>query len=106
MCPPTVETNLRKNALVFQHKPDENSVSEANDVPREINEFLSMKAAALPEDGAPAPKKGLTLTIEQAVDYVVMAIDTKMRKVIFPTKAWYSSYIRPIIPDYVDTRLL
>ena len=56
-------------------------------------------------DGSPSPKKQV-LTVEQAVDYIVMAIDTKMRKLFFPHKAWYANLIRPIVPDYVDGRLL
>ncbi len=57
----------------------------------------------LPEDGLP---KKQTLTIHQAIDYVMMAIDTRMRKVIFPEKAWLTNVVRPIFPDYVDTRLI
>lgn len=57
----------------------------------------------LPEDGLP---KKRTLTIHQAIDYVMMAIDTRMRKVIFPEKAWLTNVVRPIFPDYVDTRLI
>ncbi len=47
-----------------------------------------------------------SMTVEKAIDYIMMAIDTKMRKVIFPTNAWFSNIIRPIVPDFVDTRLL
>ena len=46
------------------------------------------------------------MSLDQAVDYVVLAIDTKMRKVIFPWDAWVSNLIRPIVPDFVDERLV
>ncbi len=52
------------------------------------------------EDG-----KKNSMTIDQAVDYVVLAIDTKMRKVIFPTNAWISNLIRPLVPDFIDGKL-
>jgi hypothetical protein len=45
------------------------------------------------------------MTIDEAVDYVVLAIDTKMRKIIFPSTAWVSNLIRPVVPDFVDNRL-
>ena len=61
--------------------------------------------AKLPLDGSPPQQQRIVMTIEEAVDYVVQAIDTKMRKVLFPHKLWYSHLIRPIVPDYVDTRL-
>jgi hypothetical protein len=57
------------------------------------------------EDGLPAPKK-FSMQIHTAIDYVMMAIDTKMRKVLFPHKAWYTNLIRPVVPDMVDARLL
>ena len=53
----------------------------------------------------PAPKK-YTMSINAAIDYIMMAIDTKMRKVLFPHKAWYTNLIRPVVPDIVDKRLL
>ena len=53
----------------------------------------------------PAPKK-YYMPIHSAVDYIMMAIDTKMRKVLFPHKAWYTNLIRPVVPDMVDRRLL
>ena len=46
------------------------------------------------------------MKIDVAIDYVMMAIDTKMRKVLFPHKAWYTNLIRPVVPDMVDKRLL
>lgn len=53
----------------------------------------------------PAPKK-YSMSINAAIDYIMMAIDTKMRKVLFPHKAWYTNLIRPVVPDMVDKRLL
>jgi hypothetical protein len=46
------------------------------------------------------------MKIDTAIDYVMMAIDTKMRKVLFPHKAWYTALLRPVVPDMVDKRLL
>mgnify|MGYP007006567918 CR=1 FL=1 len=56
------------------------------------------------EVGTTTKKSGMST--DQAVDYVVLAIDTKMRKVIFPWDAWVSNLIRPIVPDFVDDRLV
>ena len=46
------------------------------------------------------------MPVDKAVEIILMAIETKMRKVFFPQKAWYSNYCRPFIPDYVDKRLM
>ncbi len=94
ICPPTVETNLRKNALVFKTS-DKESTQNNN----------SKNDEKLLEDGLPPPKK-YSMKIPVAIDYVIMAIDTKMRKVLFPHKAWYTNLIRPVVPDMVDRRLL
>ncbi len=96
ICPPTVETNLRKNALLFKN-PDIEKHNQMNNSPTSITKQL--------EDGVPAPKK-YSMQINTAIDYVMMSIDTKMRKVLFPHKAWYTNLLRPIIPDAVDKRLL
>lgn len=53
----------------------------------------------------PAPKK-FSMPVNTAIDYIMLAIDTKMRKVLFPHKAWYTNLIRPVVPDMVDKRLL
>ena len=46
------------------------------------------------------------MTLDDAIEYIAMAIDTRMRKAIFPAKAWLSSLLRPIVPDFVDSRLI
>lgn len=42
------------------------------------------------------------MEIKEAVDIILLASDSRMRKVFFPWKAWYSNYLRPFFPDYVD----
>jgi hypothetical protein len=46
-----------------------------------------------------------SMPVSKAVYLIMLAIDTKMRKVFFPNKAWYANYIRPFVPDMVDKKL-
>ena len=46
------------------------------------------------------------MPVKVAVDLIQMAIDTKMRKTFFPTKAWIANYSRPFIPTFVDRKLI
>jgi hypothetical protein len=45
------------------------------------------------------------MTVEDAIDVILKAIDVRMRKIFFPTKAWIANYIRPIFPDVIDRKL-
>lgn len=45
------------------------------------------------------------MTVEDAIDVILTAIDVKMRKIFFPTNAWFGNYLRPLFPDVVDKRL-
>jgi hypothetical protein len=44
-------------------------------------------------------KKGSSLEVTKAIDVILKAIDCRMRKLFFPTSAWFANYIRPIFPD-------
>ena len=46
------------------------------------------------------------MTVEIAVNLIRMAIDTRMRKIFLPHKAWLANYSRPFLPDYVDNKLI
>ena len=43
--------------------------------------------------------------VGQAVKIIIECTDKRARKAFFPTKAWYSNYIRPVFPNYVDRNL-
>lgn len=45
------------------------------------------------------------MTVQKAVDTILVGCDSRARKVIFPTKAWFGSYLRPLFPDLVDSNL-
>ena len=45
------------------------------------------------------------MPVEKAIDIIIECADKRARKAFFPTKAWYSNYIRPVFPNYVDERL-
>ena len=45
------------------------------------------------------------MSVSDAVDTILMGCDKRARKVIFPTKAWFGSYLRPLFPDLVDNNL-
>ena len=53
----------------------------------------------------PETQEKKVMPIKVAVDLIQLAIDTKMRKIFFPSKAWYANYSRPFIPDFVDKKL-
>jgi short-subunit dehydrogenase len=72
VCPPTVNTNLRKNSLT-----NDPSLKES------------------------APVKALS--VEECAAAVVDAGDRKLRKAFFPLKSWAASYLRPLVPDFVDS---
>lgn len=46
-----------------------------------------------------------TIGVEDAVEIIMECTDKRARKVFFPTKAWYSNYVRPLFPNYVDRNL-
>lgn len=72
VCPPTIDTNLRKNALT----PD----------------------ASL-QEAAPSPS---ALSVEQCAAAIVDAADRRLRKAFFPFQSWFASYARPLMPDLMD----
>jgi hypothetical protein len=45
------------------------------------------------------------MEVSEAIDYIMKAIDCRMRKLIFPTSAWLANYVRPLFPDYIDKKL-
>ena len=45
------------------------------------------------------------MAVHDAIDVILNACDKRVRKLFFPTKAWISTYIRPIFPDFVDRNL-
>ena len=45
------------------------------------------------------------MSIEEAVSIILLALDTRSRKIYFPFKAYFVVYIRPFFPDYVDNKL-
>ena len=80
ICPITVETSFREHSLI---QPPHHEVGEGEEV-KHI---------------------GTSLTVNEAIDIILKGCDKRARKVIFPTKAWFGSYIRPIFPDFVDNKL-
>ena len=65
ICPITVETNLRKHALMFKH----NTTQEDKLATQEIQSTSAEKAK---------------MSTSAAVDTIMLAVDTRMRKVFFP----------------------
>jgi len=73
VCPPTINTNLRKNSLT----PD----------------------ASLKEMGC---ENSRALHVEDCALAIVDAADRRLRKAFFPFQSWIASYLRPLIPDVMD----
>jgi hypothetical protein len=46
------------------------------------------------------------LQLTRAVDMVMMGIDTRMKKLLFPQDTWLAIMARPFIPDIVDSMIL
>ena len=76
VCPPTVNTNLRRNSLT----PD-------------------------PELKDTAPP-ATAMSVEQCAEAIVDAADRRLRKAFFPLGSWMAAYFRPIIPDVMDALIL
>jgi len=74
-CPPTVNTNLRRNSLTL------------------ASDSTSLKPSQ-PADSA--------MTVQDCAAAIVDAGDRKLRKAFFPWNSWIASYLRPIIPDAMD----
>jgi len=85
ICPITVETSFRENSLI---KPKTVELTTVNQ-----NNYEESK------------KQGSSMTVEDAIDVILRAIDCRMRKIFFPTKAWLANYVRPMFPDYIDRKL-
>lgn len=84
ICPITVETSFRENSLIKPKGPELNGKETSY------------------ED---AKNKGSSMAVEDAIDIILTAIDVKMRKIFFPSKAWLSNYLRPLFPDFVDRKI-
>ena len=78
VCPPTVDTNLRRNALAS----------------------VEVEAESGEEGAVPGGKKHMSASICAA--YIVDAADHRIRKIYFPLKAYAAIYLRPFLPDAVD----
>ena len=80
ICPVTVETSFREHSLL-------------NNVEHTVESKENNR------------KAGSSLAINDAIEVILMSIDKKARKVIFPSKAYYANYFRPFFPDYIDKKL-
>lgn len=78
VCPPTVDTNLRRNALAS----------------------VETEADRSEEGAVPGGKKHMSASTCAA--YIVDAADHRIRKIYFPFKAYAAVYLRPFLPDAVD----
>lgn len=85
ICPVTVQTEFRKHALKVETREDSN-----HSTPKE----------------EPPTKGNSVQTLSEAMDIVVSSIDRRARKVLFPTNAWLSAYVRPFYPDFIDKKLM
>lgn len=83
ICPITVETSFRENSIKQKHSGGEISVSNYEET----------------------KKQGSSMTVDDAIDIILQAIDTRMRKIFFPSKAWAANYVRPLFPDMIDRKL-
>lgn len=84
ICPITVETSFRENSIKQKHSEGVISVS---------SNYEETK------------KQGSSMTVDDAIDVILQAIDTRMRKIFFPSKAWVANYVRPLFPDIIDRKL-
>eukprot|EP00347_Sterkiella_histriomuscorum_P015609 403356380 len=82
ICPITVETSFRENSLIKPVGDDNHQMTYEE-----------------------TKKRGSSMAVEDAIDVILTAIDVKMRKIFFPTKAWFANYLRPIFPDIIDRKL-
>lgn len=80
ICPITVETTFREHSLIPPPHHEE-------------------------QEGNSKKNIGTSLSVIEAIDTILQGCDKRARKVIFPTKAWAGSYIRPIFPDLIDKSL-
>ncbi len=70
VCPPTVATNLRANAL------------SADDCKTEQGKHA--------------------MTVEECATAIIDAADRRLRKAVFPWKAWFAFFLRPLLPYVID----
>jgi len=45
------------------------------------------------------------MTVEDCAKAIVDASDRRLRKAFFPFMSFAASYLRPLIPDYVDKKI-
>lgn len=45
------------------------------------------------------------MAVEDAVKIIMLAADKRARKIFFPFKAYFATYMRPFFPDFIDKRL-
>ena len=84
ICPVSINTEFREHSLLKGHD-DEVHLSE------NVN---------------PNSKKSkVASSVEEVTKVCLLSIDRKARKVLFPTTAWFSAYIRPLFPDFIDNKL-
>jgi short-subunit dehydrogenase len=76
VCPPTINTNLRRNSL----KASNDSIEEK-----------------------PSPH---AMTVENCAAAIVDAADRRLRKAFFPLNSFLANYLRPFMPDTMDALIL
>jgi hypothetical protein len=76
VCPPSINTNLRRNALT----PD----------------------PLLKEAGKQSQK---SMSVEQCARAIVDATDRRLRKAFFPFSSFAGAYLRPLLPDLIDKKI-
>jgi len=76
VCPPSTNTNLRKNSLTTDS---------------------DLKSAGADE--------GKSMSVEDCASCVVDATDRKLRKAFFPWSSTIASYLRPLVPDLIDEKI-
>jgi short-subunit dehydrogenase len=76
VCPPSTNTNLRKNSLTS----DEELKAKGGDDSK-------------------------SMTVEDCASCVVDATDRKLRKAFFPWTSTVASYVRPLLPDMIDQKI-
>lgn len=76
VCPPTINTNLRRNSL----KASTDSIEEK-----------------------PSPH---AMTVEKCAAAIVDAADRRLRKAFFPLNSFLANYLRPFMPDTMDALIL
>lgn len=88
VCPPTTDTNLRKNSLTTDEK---------------LRAAGSQHATNHKGGGDGSAKAGMA--VEDCASCVVDATDRRLRKAFFPWSSTLASYLRPLIPQVLDRKI-